>query len=113
MQSRTPQLLAAASAVCLLLVYGAGVYFRAATASLHDDYQPGIEAVRLWVWPGAVLISVVAFAGLTRSALLWLIARWVCVGAVVVCLFLLVFVQVHESSPQRWVFPHERTLGAT
>lgn len=38
-----------------MLAYAAGVYFHAATASLSDAYQPGLDSLKRYVQPGIAL----------------------------------------------------------
>jgi hypothetical protein len=113
MHSRTSNLVGTAIAAALLTTYAVALYFRAATASLDDQYQPGIESLQLVIWPGALLVGVIASASLSQSELAWSVARRVCVGAVAVCLLLLLFVAAHEPKPRPWVFPADRTLQGT
>ena len=113
MHLRYVNLIGTAITSALLATYAVALYFRAATASLHDRYQPGIEALQLVVWPGALLVGVIAGAWLSRSELAWSVARRACIGAIVVCLVLLLFVSVHEPKSRPWVFPADRTLQGT
>jgi hypothetical protein len=113
MHLRTSSLVGTGITAALLAVYVVALYFRAATASLNDQYQPGIELLQLMVWPGALLVGVIASASLGRSELAWSIAWRVCVGAILACLLLLLFVAAHEPKPRPWVFPADRTLQGT
>ena len=38
-----------------MLAYAAGVYLHAATASLSDAYQPGLDSLKRYVQPGIAL----------------------------------------------------------
>ena len=98
----------------LALLYFACVYFRAATASLFDKYQPGIEALVQSVQPGLVLLVplVVAYCAKTKSSAH--VALWAGLAGVAACTVLWLFCAMHESKgAPRWVPPSERILANT
>jgi hypothetical protein len=102
-----------AAIATIATTYALLLHFRVATASLYDDYQPGIEALRAWVSPGLLLAVLVMSTALTGSYVLVKLAKRSCQAALVVCLLLFVYVSGHSASRTSWVFPEHRTLEAT
>jgi hypothetical protein len=104
------------SVVAVALVtanYAAMLYFQTATASLHDEYQPGIEAMKAWISPGALLLILVAGAAFLRSSFVLQIAKSSCKAALLVCVLLFLLVSVHRGNRNTWVFPQQRSLEGT
>ena len=95
------------------LIYAAMLYFRAATASLDDHYQPGISTLQSWFMPGALLFALTLVAVAFRSVLAAQVAVFTNLSAIVICAFLLIFVISHPGNPNSWVFPQHRTLQTT
>ena len=98
----------------LLLPYAVGVYFHAATASLSDDYQPGIERLKLSIQPGLVLLLPLLLAWLLKARGLIQIAQWSSLCGLLACLVVLVFCASHgQSGGVQWVAPNHRSLTTT
>ena len=95
------------------LIYAAMLYFRAATASLDDHYQPGISTLQSWFMPGALLFALTLVAVAFRSVLAAQVAVFTNLSAIVICTFLLIFVISHPGNRNSWVFPQHRTLQTT
>ena len=94
-------------------VYGALLYFRAATASLFDDYQPGIELLRQWLNP-LWIAAVVWLAALIKGTAVWTqFARDSAATALLLCLLMYLLVASHRGTQNPWQFPQERTLTNT
>ena len=99
--------------IAVAALYGGMLYFRVATASLDDRYQPGIEALRLYASPG-LLLGVLTLGGLVfRASVVARVAQRACVAALVVCVLLFGVVFTHSGSYHPWVFPEARTLAGT
>ena len=94
-------------------VYAAMLYFRAATASLDDQYQPGISTLQSWFIPGALLFALTLVAVVFRSVLAAQVAVFTNLSAIVICALLFVFVISHPGNRNSWVFPQHRTLQTT
>ena len=94
----------------LVLAFALTLYFQAATASLSDAYQPGIEFLRNVVRPAWVVLAVLLVASMWGSATGLRIARLTCAGAAIFALCLAIGVSVHEGSPRAWVLPEGRSL---
>lgn len=103
----------AALVAIVALLYGMTLYFRAATASLHDGYQPGIEALRLYASPGLLLGVLTVLAVISRSAFPARTAVHACLAALVVCALMLGVVSSHPGNRDTWVFPQQRSLEST
>ena len=100
-------------AIVLGLAYAMALYFQAATASLTDDYQPGIGLLITIVSPTGLLLATLLVACLRKTGSSARIAVLTCAGAVAVSVLLLAFVHVHEGAPGTWRFPESRSLGGT
>jgi hypothetical protein len=99
--------------VLALLIYAVALYFRVATASLTDSYQPGIEALRKGIWPSVVLWGPLAVA-LVRKSPAWMDAtRAISAGALVCCVVLLLLVKLGGDAAPGRVAGEGRSLGAT
>ena len=105
--------LQAAIVAAVALIYAAMLYFRAATASLDNHYQPGISTLQNWFMPGALLFALTLVAVAFRSVLAAQVAVFTNLSAIVICAFLLIFVISHPGNPNSWVFPQHRTLQTT
>lgn len=98
----------------LLLLYLVGIYVLAATASLYDNYQPGIEAFKLCLQPGLLLTAALAFACSGKSLATAQSAQRLALAALAACGLLLLVISQHESAPRiGHVWPQQRTLGST
>lgn len=95
------------------LLYGVMLYFRVATASLHDNYQPGIEVLQTWISPGFLLGVVLGIAALFRSVDSIRTAVRSSLAALIICALMFGFVVVHSGNSNTWVFPQDRTLKGT
>ncbi|MFG5778100.1 hypothetical protein ACFIQF_13585 [Comamonas sp. J-3] len=97
-----------------LLLYLVGIYVLAATASLYDNYQPGIEALKRWLQPGLLLTAALAFACFGKSLETAQSAQRLALAALAACGLLLLVISQHESSHRiGHVWPEQRTLGST
>lgn len=97
-----------------LLLYLVGIYVLAATASLYDSYQPGIEAFKRWLQPGLLLTAALAFACFGKSLETAKLTQRLALAALTACGLLLLVIAQHESSPRiGHVWPEQRTLGST
>ena len=104
----------AMAVVALMLPYVGGVYFRAATASLSDDHQPGMESLKLCIQPGLVLLLPLLLAWLTKARGFMQVARWSSVCGLFACIVLLVFCVSHgPSSGVQWLAAGTRSLATT
>ena len=83
--------------VPFLILYALMVYFRAATASLHDEYLPDIEAIRWSVSPGLLLFLLAASALITKSGTVSGLAFRASVGGALICLLILVGVPLYST----------------
>jgi len=98
----------------LTLTYMLAAYFQAATASLKDSYQPGIEILRLFTMPGALLFAVFLAAFLVKSYTSARLSVIFCRAALCVCaLLFIITVFPWSKSSGNWLFPEERTLSTT
>jgi hypothetical protein len=104
---------AAAGAVLVTSLYALALYFCAATASLYDSYQPGIEWLRVFITPGGLLFGVFLIACLNSSYWSARLAILSSAGAILVCLLMLAFISIHDGSASTWVFPENRSLFGT
>ena len=97
-----------------LALYGLLLYFHAATASLYDDHQPGIQALRAALSPSVVLLLVLLVATVLPTRRAAQVAVLCCAGACVLALLMAaVTVGVHVHSRSTWVPPESRTLADT
>ena len=97
-----------------MLAYAAGVYFHAATASLSDAYQPGLDSLKRYVQPGIALWVLPLIAYGWKSVHLTKVAQRCALGGLVCCAMLYVFCSVHQSTAgMSWVAPADRTLAST
>ncbi|THT98807.1 hypothetical protein E9531_13500 [Lampropedia puyangensis] len=112
-RSREFSVLQVAIVAVVALVYAAMLYFRAATASLDDHYQPGISTLQSWCMPGALLFGLTLVAVAFRSVLAAQVAVYTSISAIIICAFLLIFVISHSGNRNSWVFPQQRTLQTT
>lgn len=97
-----------------MLAYAAGVYFHAATASLSDAYQPGLDNVKRYVQPGIALWLLPLIAYGWKSVRLAKIAQRCALLGLACCALLYAFCRLH--SPEAgipWVAPADRTLVST
>lgn len=95
------------------MLYAAMLYFRAATASLDDGYQPGIEALQAWARPSLLLAIAPLLAIGTRSTFMTRLAVANSICATLICAILLVVVSVHPGNANTWQFPQDRSLEET
>jgi len=89
------------------------LYFRVATASLYDGYQPGIEHARTLVSPGLLLALLVCSALVSRSVLVSRIALHTSLCALVICFYVFIGVSLHGGNQNPSVFAKDRTLTST
>ena len=99
--------------VLALWAYAAALYFRVATASLTDAYQPGIEALRGAVWPSVVLWVPLALALVFKSAVWMEASRAISAGAVVCCAVLLLLVKLSGGAAPGRIGGESRSLSTT
>ena len=96
----------------LTLVYVPAVYFEAATASLNDRYQPGIDTLQLFVMPGALLCAVFLAALLGKSYTSARLAFFFSRTALFACALLFLLTVIPSSGPPSdWVFSKDRSLA--
>jgi hypothetical protein len=97
-----------------MLVYIAGVYFHAATASLSDAYQPGLSSLRRYVQPDLTLWALPLIAYGLKSVHLAKIAQRCALVGLACCVLLYVLCWVHSpEAGSSWVLPADRTLAGT
>ncbi len=106
-------IIAACAVALTALLYSAMLYFRVATASLSDDYQPGIEVLQAWLSPGLLLAVVVLWAIVFRSSLSARVAVYACFSALMICAFMYPLVAQHSGNSNAWVFAQNRSLENT
>lgn len=111
----SPSLPLKVTATCtLMLAYLAGVYFRAATASLSDAYQPGLGRLKPYVQPDLALWALPLLAYGLKSATLAKVAQRCALIGLACCAMLYVFCSLHVASAGvHWVDPMDRTLAGT
>lgn len=98
----------------VLFLYSASVYFDAATASLSDAYQPGLDAFKLCVQPGLWLLLPLLLAYCMKTQQAAQVALWCGIGGLVCCGILFAFCSLHmPRGGSSWVAPEMRTLGRT
>lgn len=103
----------AVQAALILVLYASALYFQAATASLSNIYQPGIESLRVSVSPGGLLVVVFLVACIRKSFVVAHLAMLTSAGAILVSVLMLAFVAGHGGSPNTWRFPEARSLSGT
>lgn len=99
------------TAVVLLALYAGFMYFQAATASIGEDYQPGISRVQLLLSPGLLLLLLVLAGWLTRNGFIRRLAQIVTGGAIVICLLIILFIYTGGDSTETIEVP--RMLSST
>ena len=73
----------------ILLLYTGTLYFQAATASLHEGYQPGIDRLKPVLEPVWLLLGLAVYTWLKRSAPAFKRIYMTSAGAFLVCLGML------------------------
>ena len=102
------------SATLLMVsLYGALLYFHAATASLRDTYQPGIETMQLLSAPEAILLLILLVSVVVKQHWLAIFAFYCSIGAFVACAILFVLIATHDGNTNTWASPDDRTLQKT
>lgn len=97
-----------------LALYAALLYAQAATASLTDAYQPGMERLRWLTRPGWLLLGLLALAWLRPQARLASQLVCICAGAALLCAALaawLVWLDAPGRAANTWLPPQARNLG--
>ncbi|MBB6578397.1 hypothetical protein HNP33_002479 [Comamonas odontotermitis] len=98
----------------LLFSYVIGVYFHAATASLFNEYQPGIGTLKVCVQPGLMLFLPLLFAYFKKSKSAAEIAVWSSMFGLISCLVLLLLCSLHvQSGGVHWIALENRSLAGT
>ena len=110
---RSVAVLASGEAAVIVMLYALALYFQAATASLSNAYQPGIEVLRAVVSPGGLLLVVFLIACLRKSYAAIRVATLASAGALFVSTLMLVVVAGHGGSLNTWQFPEARSLSGT
>ena len=87
--------LLAVQAVPVLMLYALALYFQAATASLSNTYQPGIELLRAVISPSGLLLLVFLVACLRKSYAAARVATVTGAGAILVCALMLASIASH------------------
>lgn len=95
----------------LAVPYAAAVYFWAATASLYDSYQPGIDLLHRLIIPGFLIGGIFLIASLTKSHSIVRLTVLLSSAAVVICTLLLVVVV--GSTPSTDPAPDDHSLKST
>lgn len=106
--------LEATATFSFMLAYATGVYFRAATASLSDAYQPGLDSLKRYVLPGIAMWVLPLIAYGLKSVHLAKCAQRCALLGLACCALLYVLCWLH--SPEAgisWVAPADRTLAGT
>ncbi len=105
--------LLAVQAVPVLMLYALALYFQAATASLSNTYQPGIELLRAVISPSGLLLLVFLVACLRKSYAAARVATVTGAGAILVCALMLASIASHGDSPITWQPDGARSLSST
>ncbi|MDO5625517.1 MAG: hypothetical protein Q4G71_12625 [Pseudomonadota bacterium] len=98
------------------VLYGAALYFRAATASLTDQYQPGIGALRFAVQPGWLLLVLLCATLLARKPFWPRLTSCVAGGALMLCALLLLWMTLgtpDTTASSTWQPLAARELAST
>lgn len=110
---RSPAVSVIVPAVLVAVAYTLALYFQAATASLSNAYQAGIELLRSVVSPGGLLMAVFLVACLRKSYAASRVAMLASAGAVLVSALMLALVVGHQGNSNTWQFPEARSLSGT
>lgn len=105
--------LLAVQALPVLVLYALALYFQAATASLSNTYQSGIELLRAVISPSGLLLLVFLVACLRQSYAIARVVMATSAGAILVSALMLAFIAGHDDSSKTWQFPEARSLSGT
>ena len=95
------------------LMFAGMLYFRAATASLHDHYQPGFEEMRWLVSPGVFISLIVVAAVLAGSRFAARLAYRCSLISLVVCTAMVIFSVSYRGDEGHWSLSQDRNLEST
>ena len=95
------------------LVFAGMLYFRAATASLHDRYQPGVEEIRWLVSPGIFISLIVVAAVLTGSRFAARLAYRCSLVSLVFCTAMVILSVSYRGDKIHWSLSQDRNLEST
>ncbi len=94
-------------------VYAMALYFQAATASLYDRYQPGIEFLQICLTPSLLLVVSVIASLMYKGKGYREFLKGACLACIAVGFALAAFVFLYEAQSKTWIFPEDRTLMNT
>lgn len=95
------------------IIYSILLYVFAATASLRNTYQPGIENLHITLNPNNLTILVIGTILLVKKRFLVKVSVLFLIFAIIISIVLTIFVSTYQGSIGEWVLPENRTLLGT
>lgn len=103
-------------ALLLLLIFAALTYLQMCIASLHDNYQEGMDAVQFFLTPFWLITLVMGLLLLfSKHDKVLVLAKWFYRGAFIVIAVLFILMLIIDSMPTSsvWSYPDTRNLSET